>query len=108
LARPTRCGAALKEELEEEKDMQIPITEARSEDAPEILALQELAYRSEAELYDDWTIPPLTQTLSQIEAEFDTKVFLKAVHAGRIVGSVRASLDGGTCHIGRLIVHPNY
>ena len=88
--------------------MQIPIIEARSEDAAEILALQKVAYQSEAELYGDWTIPPLTQTLSQIEAEFDTKVFLKAVHADRIVGSVRASLDGGTCLIGRLIVHPAY
>jgi ribosomal protein S18 acetylase RimI-like enzyme len=84
------------------------IVEASSEDADEILALQKLAYQSEAELYEDWTIPPLTQTLSQIEAEFDTQVFLKAVHADRIVGSVRASLDSGTCLIGRLIVAPDY
>ncbi len=76
-------------------------------DAAEILALQKAAYRSEARLYDDWTIPPLTQTLSQIDAEFETKVFLKAVHADKIVGSVRASLDCGTCLIGRLIVHPD-
>jgi GNAT superfamily N-acetyltransferase len=88
--------------------MQISIIEANSEDAAEILALQKVAYQTEAELYEDWTIPPLTQTLSQIEAEFATKIFLKAVLADRIVGSVRASFDRGTCFIGRLIVNPDY
>ncbi|MEW6263029.1 MAG: GNAT family N-acetyltransferase [Thermodesulfobacteriota bacterium] len=88
--------------------MEISILQASIEDALEILALQKLAYRSEALLYDDWTIPPLTQTRSQIEAEFESKVFLKAVQANRIVGSVRASLDNGTGFIGRLIVHPDY
>ena len=28
-----------------------------------ILELQKLAYQSEARLYEDWTLPPLTQTL---------------------------------------------
>jgi predicted N-acetyltransferase YhbS len=48
------------------------------------------------------------QTLPQIEAEFASKVFLKAVQENKIVGSVRASFDNGTCLIGRLIVHPDY
>jgi len=39
------------------------IARAEAEDAAEILDLQKLAYRSEAQLYDDWTLPPLTQTL---------------------------------------------
>jgi ribosomal protein S18 acetylase RimI-like enzyme len=88
--------------------MEIPIIEATAEDSSDILALQRIAYQSEAELYGDWTIPPLTQTLSQIEAEFENKAFLKAMHSDYIVGSVRASLDGGSCFIGRLIVHPDY
>jgi hypothetical protein len=33
------------------------------------LALQKLAYRSEAEIYDDYTIPPLTQTLGEMRAD---------------------------------------
>jgi hypothetical protein len=65
--------------------MEIAIGRANPEDAREILALQKVAYQSEARLYDDWTIPPLTQTESQIEAEFESKVFLKAVSNGRIV-----------------------
>jgi GNAT superfamily N-acetyltransferase len=86
----------------------ISIIQASPEDANEILALQKVVYQSEAKLNDDWTIPPLTQTLSEIDAEFETKVFLKAVWEERIIGSVRASLISGTCLIGRLIVHPDY
>jgi GNAT superfamily N-acetyltransferase len=88
--------------------MDISIVQASPVDAPEILALQKVAYQSEARLNDDWTIPPLTQTLLESEAEYETKIFLKAVCAGRIIGSVRASLNSGTCLIGRLIVHPDY
>jgi GNAT superfamily N-acetyltransferase len=88
--------------------MDISIIKASPEDAAEILALQKVAYQSEARLNDDWTIPPLTQTLSEIEAEFETKVFLKAMFVDRIIGSVRASLHSGTCLVGRLIVHPDY
>jgi GNAT superfamily N-acetyltransferase len=88
--------------------MEIPIIKASLEDAAQILALQKVAYQSEAALYNDWTIPPLTQTLPQLEVEFDTRVFLKAVHADQIVGSVRVSSDCETCLIGRLIVAPDY
>jgi ribosomal protein S18 acetylase RimI-like enzyme len=88
--------------------MEISMIPASMEDAVEFLALQKIAYESEALLYGDWTIPPLTQTQQQIEAEFESKVFLKAVQAKRIAGSVRASLDSSTCYIGRLIVHPDY
>lgn len=88
--------------------MDISIVQAGPDDAGEILALQKIAYQSEAELNDDLTIPPLTQTLPEIISEFETKVFLKAVCAGKIIGSVRATLDSGTCQVGRLIVHPDY
>jgi GNAT superfamily N-acetyltransferase len=70
------------------------------------LALQKLAYQSEAAIYQDYTIPPLMQTLDEITAAFYGRHFLKAVGAGRIQGSVRAHMDQDTCHIGRLIVHP--
>ena len=84
------------------------IIRAAAADAAEILALQKLAYQSEAAIYQDYDIPPLTQTLAEIQAEFDRRQVLKAVAAGRIVGSVRAHLDRGTCCIGRLIVDPAY
>lgn len=77
-------------------------------DAGEILALQKLAFQSEAELYGDFTIDPLTQTIEDISEEFKTRTVLKCVADGRIVGSVRAHEIDGTCLIGRLIVHPEY
>lgn len=80
---------------------------AYPEDATEILELQRLAYQSEASIYDDYSIPPLTQSLPEIEADFKNHVYLKAVHNGKIVGSVRGRNDGETCYIGRLIVDPD-
>jgi len=85
------------------------ILPASWEDLPEILALQKLAYRSEAELNNDYNIPPMTQTMREIIEELGQRHFLKAVLDAHIVGSVRAHLDGvQTCHIGRLIIHPEY
>jgi hypothetical protein len=57
---------------------QIEISRATHEDAVEILSLQKLAYQSEAQIYNDWTIPPLLQTAEEIKDEFNTHVFLKA------------------------------
>lgn len=87
---------------------QVEIFRATLEDAIEILALQKLAYQSEAQLYSDWTIPPLLQTAEEIRNEFGTHTFLKAVSGHSIVGSVRARKMGTTCYIGRLIVHPKW
>lgn len=86
--------------------MHLKILQADIEDAGEILALQKLAYRSEAELYSDFNIPPLTQTLEELKEQFKDYVILKAVVDGKIVGTVRAFEDNGTCHVGRLAVEP--
>jgi ribosomal protein S18 acetylase RimI-like enzyme len=84
----------------------ITIATASTSDAAAILALQKLAYQSEARLYDDWSLPPLTQTLDALIEEFSRSVILKAMIGDRIVGSVRARQQGDTCLIGRLVVHP--
>ena len=78
------------------------------EDAETILALQRLAYQSEAAIYDDFTIPPLTETLEDIKDRFLDRRFLKAIEDGQIVGSVRAYQDEATCHVERFVVHPDY
>jgi GNAT superfamily N-acetyltransferase len=57
---------------------------AALEDAPAILELQRQAYQSEALLYNNWSIPPLTQSLTQLRDEF----------------------PGAVAHIGRLMVAP--
>lgn len=84
------------------------ILHANVADAAEILALQKMAYQSEAKIYDDWSIPPLTQTLEEIENEFKKMTFLKIYEGNSLVGSVRALINNDTCEIGRLIVHPNF
>ncbi|MBI1921020.1 MAG: GNAT family N-acetyltransferase [Geobacter sp.] len=83
------------------------IQRATIDDAAEILALQKLAYLSEAELYDDYSIPPLTQTLEELIDSFFRNTILKAVEEGRIVGSVNGRLSEGRCLVGRLMVHPD-
>jgi len=77
-------------------------------DSEELLSLQKLAYRGEAEIYNDFSIPPLLQTLEEVRKDFENQVFLKTVRDGKIVGSVRAFVKEGTCYIGRLIVHPDF
>jgi phosphoribosylanthranilate isomerase len=89
-----------------DRELSIRIEPARIGDAADILALQKLAYQSEAELNQDFSIPPLTQTQVEIESEFAFKHFLKATTEARIIGSVRGELRDDTCHIGRVIVHP--
>jgi GNAT superfamily N-acetyltransferase len=85
----------------------IHVEPASVDDAPEILALQKLAFQSEARLYDDWNIPPLVQSLDSLRAEFGSSRVLKAVEGGHIVGSVRARAQDGTCHVIRLVVAPD-
>jgi ribosomal protein S18 acetylase RimI-like enzyme len=86
----------------------IVIEKASIEDAEEILELQKLAYVSEAEIINDYTIPPLHQTIDEIRSEFNSQIFLKVRLNGKIVGSVRTLVKGGTCYIGKLIVHPDH
>jgi ribosomal protein S18 acetylase RimI-like enzyme len=87
-------------------DMEIET--ANIDDASAILALQHLAYQSEAAIYDDYTLPPLLETLDELTARFENRQFLKAVEGRRIVGSVRAFQEDLSCHVERLIVDPNF
>lgn len=81
------------------------IETAVSEDAEAILALQKLAYQTEAALYGS-EIPPLRQTLDELCDDIATGLVLKLIEDACVMGSVRATIIGDTAHIGRLIVHP--
>ena len=48
------------------------IVSAALDDAEAILALQRLAYQTEAALYDDFTLPPLIETLAELRAHSRT------------------------------------
>jgi ech hydrogenase subunit C len=86
----------------------IAIERAVADDAPEILALQKIVYQNEAEIYNDFDLTPLKQSLQEMVSEFQTTVFLKAVANGKIIGSVRCRKEGDTAQIGRLVVHPYF
>ena len=86
----------------------IKIKKAKLEDLEAILKLQYIAFQSEAHIYNDFTIQPLTQTLDEVIAEHSKGIILKAVSNGEIIGSVRAYADGDTVFIGKLMVHPEH
>ena len=86
----------------------ITIDKAQENDLQEILALQYIAYQSEAKLFNNMDIPPLKQTIDEVYDEFSKGTFLKAVdERGVIIGSVRAYQENNTVYIGKLMVHPN-
>ncbi|WP_163103175.1 GNAT family N-acetyltransferase [Peribacillus alkalitolerans] len=84
------------------------IMRATVEDATAILSIQKLAYVSEAEIYGNYEIEPLMQTVSDVEKAFDTHLILKYLLNDILVGSVRAYEKDGTCYIGKLMVHPDF
>ena len=85
------------------------IEKANLEDLDEILRLQYLAYQSEAALFENIDIPPLTQTIEEVTEEYEKGLILKMIDDdGAIIGSVRAKEADGTVYIGKLMVHPDY
>ncbi|WP_354643485.1 GNAT family N-acetyltransferase [Kitasatospora camelliae] len=87
--------------------MSVTISTAGQADAEQILKLQYLGYQGEAELYGDWTLDPLTQTLDSLRAEIAEQEVLVARLGDEVVGTVRGRVDElGVAHIGRLVVHP--
>ncbi|MFF9640724.1 GNAT family N-acetyltransferase [Kitasatospora aureofaciens] len=87
--------------------MSVIISAAAAEDAEQILKLQYLGYQPEAELYGDWAIEPLTQSLESLRAELTEQHVLVARLGDEVVGVVRGHVDAeGIGRIGRLVVHP--
>ncbi|MEU2389974.1 GNAT family N-acetyltransferase [Streptomyces sp. NPDC007369] len=87
--------------------MSVTISAAVDEDGEQILKLQYLAFQREAELYGNYRIQPLTQTLDSLKAELASDTVLVARLGDEVVGSVRGSVDEeGTGRIAKLCVHP--
>lgn len=86
----------------------VQINIAEFADLETILELQKESYLQEAEIYNDFSIPPLTQDLDSLKREWKDGVVLKAVLNDQIIGSVRARLVDGVCEIGKLIVKPGF
>ncbi len=77
--------------------------------AGELLTLRRAAFVSEAQLYDDPHIPPLTQTLDELVEDLadENVITLGAWLGHRLVGSIRVLLEGKKATLGRLAVAPD-
>jgi ribosomal protein S18 acetylase RimI-like enzyme len=87
--------------------MSVTISAATEKDAEQIFRLQYLCFQSEAELYGNYRIDPLVQTLDELRAELATHCAFVARLGDEVVGAVQGSTDeDGTGRIGKLCVHP--
>jgi ribosomal protein S18 acetylase RimI-like enzyme len=85
------------------------ILKAKKEDLLKILELQKAAYLSEAKIHNDYKIQPLTQTIEELEKEYENYIILKLVeNDNEIAGSIRAYEKNNRVYIGKLMVHPDY
>ena len=83
------------------------IRDIHPDDAGEVLTIQRAAFASEALIYGDPDMPPLTQTLEELEAELVENLGCVAIDDSRLVGAVRARQNGELLLIGRLAIAPD-
>ena len=88
-------------------NLPITILAATPDDAGELMTVQRAAYLSQGRIHNSFELPALTETLEQVRAAVACGGVFKALLGARIVGTVRARIDGDTCHIGRLAVAPD-
>lgn len=88
---------------------EITIAIADADVAGELLTLRRAAFVTEAQMYGDPNIPPLTQTLEELTTDLNREdvVTLAARLGHRLVGSVRVELEDGKATLGRLAVAPD-
>ncbi len=85
----------------------IVISPISSDDAGEVLTIQRAAFVSEALIYGSVDMPPLTQTLDELEAELRESDGWVARVDGRLVGAIRSREADGLLLIGRIAIAPD-
>lgn len=76
------------------------------DETTELLALQKLAYRKEADLIGSDQIPLLHETLEALQQS--TETFYGYFLDGRLAGAVSYKHEGDLLDIYRMMVHPDY
>lgn len=78
-------------------------------DAGEVLTLQRAAFVAEARAHRDHDLPPLTQTLAELQAELGEPSCRGwgIREAGRLVACVRVHVSGDSAELVRLVVAPD-
>jgi GNAT superfamily N-acetyltransferase len=86
---------------------EVTVRPIEQSDAGEVLTLQRAAFVQEALIYGSPEMPPLTQTLEEVESELAENLGCAALDGSRMVGVVRARLDGELLLIGRIAIAPD-
>ncbi len=71
--------------------MSVTISAATAQDVEQIFRLQYLCFQREAELYDNYRIDPLVQSLDSLRAEVADDLVFVARLGDEVVGAVRDS-----------------
>ena len=71
-------------------------------DLPDALALQKMAFMTEAIRYNDYHLSPLEERFAAFAQEFQVKTFLQARLEGAIIGLIRGFVADGAGFIERL------
>jgi ribosomal protein S18 acetylase RimI-like enzyme len=91
----------------ESDEIDLSITRIQPSDAGEVLTVQRAAFASEAIIYGDPAMPPMVQTLEELEAELRTADGWVARVDGRLVGAIRVREDDDLLLIGRIAIAPD-
>jgi ribosomal protein S18 acetylase RimI-like enzyme len=81
---------------------------ASEQDLDHILDLQRKAFHGQALIYNDFTLPSLTQTIIDLKKEFKDRTFYKVEENGMIIASVRCFINNQTLYVEKLIVDPDF
>lgn len=85
----------------------IVLSRITPEDAGEVLTVQRAAFVSEALIYGTADMPPLVQTLEELEAELRDADGWVARIDGRLVGAIRTREESDLLLIGRIAIAPD-
>lgn len=94
-------------EHQQDEGPEIEISAISDSDAGEVLTVQRAAFVSEAAIYGSVDMPPLTQTLPELEAELRSESGFAARIDGRLVGAIRFVERDGMLLIGRIAIAPD-
>jgi ribosomal protein S18 acetylase RimI-like enzyme len=86
----------------------IEMETATKRDLNRILELQKKAFHGQALIYNDFNLPPLTQTIDELRGEAGHKTIYKLVEGGEIIASVRCYIEDDTLYIEKLVVDPDF
>jgi len=88
-------------------DIDIVLSPISAADAGEVLTIQRAAFVSEALIYGSVDMPPLTQTLVELQAELRESDGWVARVDGRLVGAIRSRESERLLLIGRIAIAPD-